>query len=84
MPGHQPRNQHNDLAPSLLGLIPLKSLFNYSMTSNTNAGTSLDLYWKGGSKNMNWELAADDLLCEESFPDEDGVADVIDGAGLTY
>ena len=69
-------------SPSLL--IPLKSLFDYSMTSNTNAGAGLDFYWKGGLKNLNRELAAYDLLCEEeeeSFPDEDGMADAIDGAG---
>jgi hypothetical protein len=65
-------------------LIPLKSLFDYSVTSNTNAGAGLDFYWKGGLKNLNRELAAYDLLCEEedeSFPDEDGMADAIDGAG---
>jgi hypothetical protein len=68
--------------PSLL--ISLKSLFNYSMTSNMNAEAGLDFYWKGGLKNLNQELAAYDLLCEEeeeSFPDEDGMADVIDDAG---
>jgi hypothetical protein len=69
-------------SPSLL--IPLKSLFDYSMTSNTNAGAGLDFYWKGGLKNLNRELAAYDLLCEEedeSFPGEDGTTDAIDGAG---
>jgi hypothetical protein len=64
-------------------LIPLKSLFDYSMTSNTNAGAALDFDWKGGLKNLNRELAAYDLLCEEEderFPDEDGMTGVIDGA----
>jgi hypothetical protein len=34
-------------------------------------------------KNLNWELAAYDLLCKEDkiFPDEDEMADAIDGAG---
>jgi hypothetical protein len=67
--------------PSLL--IPLKSLFNYNMTSNMIPGTGLDFYWKGGLKNLNWELAAYDLLCEEedkSLPDEDGMMDGMDHA----
>jgi hypothetical protein len=53
------------------------------MTSNTNAGAALDFDWKGGLKNLNRELAAYDLLCEEEderFPDEDGMTGVI---GLT-
>ena len=67
--------------PSLL--IPLKSLFNYNMTSNMIPGTGLDFYWKGGLKNLNWELAAYDLLCEEedkNLPDEDGMMDGMDHA----
>ena len=52
--------------------IPLKSLFDYNMTSNVIPGAGLDFYWKRGLKNLNRELAAYDLLCKEedkSLPD---------------
>jgi hypothetical protein len=55
--------------------IPLKSLFDYNVSSN---GAGLDFCWKGGLKNLNRELAAYDLLCEdedESVPDEDRVTE---------
>ena len=50
------------------------------MHSDANTGAGLNFYWKGGLKNLNWELAAYELLCEEedeNVPDEmavDGVA----------
>jgi hypothetical protein len=46
-------------------------------------GAGLDFYWKGGLKNLNRELAAYDLLCEEedeSLPDGDGMTDEMDHA----
>jgi len=61
-------------------LIPLKSLFDYTMDSDANAGAGLDFYWKGGLKNLNRELAAYELLCEEedeNVPDGDEMA--VDG-----
>jgi len=54
------------------------------MTSNMIPGAGLDFYWKGGLKNLNQELAAYDLLCEEeedeSLPDGDGMTDEMDHA----
>ena len=64
-------------------LIPLKSLFDYNTASNMIPGAGLDFYWKGGLKNLNWELAAYDLLCEEedeSLPDGDGITDEMNHA----
>jgi hypothetical protein len=81
-----PRPQQSNLSTTeltqqhLSPLIPLKSLFDYNVSSN---GAGLDFYWKGGLKNLNWELAAYDLLCEdedESVPDEDRVTDGMDHA----
>ncbi|KIM74770.1 hypothetical protein PILCRDRAFT_92459 [Piloderma croceum F 1598] len=61
--------------------IPLKLLFDYNVTSNMTTEASLDFYWKGGLKNLNQELTAYDLLCEEedeSLPDKDEMTDGMD------